>query len=325
MCKETHCSAWISLHSVGINAEGCVKDPAWISLVHHLLQSSQMGSAYINLPNKKLLCTDTIAQGKFGFIDLAIYQVYDDKKEVYVKRPILSESLLVEACIQKLVGDSLLKAGISLGAPPLVAIFALHDGSVCFAMEPVHHSITLNKCLDAATPCSIGSIIIDCLLQLCAILSHLHSQLGLNHRDLKPSNFLVREHDPVQKILVIDGVQITITSRYSLTMIDFGFACLGTSDKTEVSLGMVYSIEDCCPKEGRDLFLFLGMLYLDYHKKLPPTLLPLFESWIDVQLCAFMQKNREYSAQWLYFMAGNERISRFPSTPSRILQDLRAL
>jgi serine/threonine protein kinase len=328
MCGENRCSAWISLSSVGIAAEGCIKDPAFVSSVYPLISSSQQGKAYMNLPCKRLLYIETIAQGQFGYIDLAQYQVYDEKKEVYVKRPILHDNLLMEACIQKLVGESLVHAGFPLGAPPLISIFALQNGSVCFSMEPIRQAVTLNHFLDAATPYSIGPIIIDCLLQLCAMLSHLHADLGMNHRDLKPSNFLIREHQPIEKRLVIDGEQITILSRYSLTMIDFGFACLGPvrqPNGSDVSLSTVYSVEDCCPKEGRDLFIFLGMLYAEYHKKLPPTLLTLFESWIDLKLCAFMQKNQEYSMRWLYFMAGNERILRFPSTPLRILKDLQAL
>ena len=326
MCGEVHCNAWISLHSVGIPIEGCIKDPSWTQSVRTRLSSSQMGYAYINLPFKRLLCMDTIAQGQFGYIDLATYTVHDDKREVYVKRPILSDNLLMEACIQKLVGESLIRAGFPLGAPPLVSIFALNNGSICFAMEPIRHTVTLNKCLDAATPCTIGPIVIDCLVQLCAMLSHLHADLGMNHRDLKPSNFLIQEHAAKEKQLVIDGKPLTILSRYSLTMIDFGFACLGNTVSTsEVSLSTVYTMADCCPKEGRDLFLFLGILYLHYHTKLPPTLLSLFESWIDPKLCAFMQKNQEYSVRWLYFMAGSEGITRFPSTPLRIVQDLQAL
>jgi len=325
MCGKHHCSAWISLHSVGIATEGCIKDPAFISSIYPLLSSSQMGNAYINLPFKRLLYIDTITQGQFGFIDLAIYQDANDKKEVYVKRPILQEDLLMEACIQKLAHDSLARIGFPLGTPPVVSIFSLHNGSVCFAMDPIPHTITLDRFLHGSKQSNMDAIIIECLLQLCAMLSQLHHDLGMNHRDLKPSNFLIREHSPIEKKLIIDDIHLTILSRYSLTMIDFGFACLGQFTKTDISLSTVYSINDCCPKDGRDLFLFLGMLYAEYHTKLSPALRALFETWVDIKLCAFMQKNKEYSVQWLYFMAGNERILRFPSTPSRIIKDLQRL
>jgi serine/threonine protein kinase len=323
MCNETRCSSWISLHSLGIPTEGCLRNSAWVSSI--VLRSSQMGHCYINLPYQRLLCMESIAQGQFGTIDLAVYQVGDKKKEVYVKRPILQENLLVEACIQKLVGDSLKTVGFPLGAPPLVSIFALDNGSVCFAMDMIPGAITLDRFLHGIKPMNMDAIIIDCLLQLCAMLSHLHYVLGINHRDVKPSNFLIVEHEPRDKNLVIDGTLITIVSRYSLTMIDFGFACLGTGKKTDVALSTVYPPMDVCLKDGRDMFLFLGLLYLDIHTKLSPSLCRLFESWIDVMLCAFMRKNKEYSMQWLYFMAGNESILKFQSNPSRILRDLQAL
>jgi len=322
MCfQHNKCNTWISLHSVGIPAEGCSKDLSWVPPFH----SSQMGHAYINLPNKRLLCTDVIAHGQFGQIDVALYQTDKEKKEVYVKKPILTESLLHEACIQKLVGESLASVGFPLGAPPLVSIFSLCNGSVCFAMDPIPGAITLDRCLEAATVHEIPTIVIDCLLQLCGMLCYLHSHLGLNHRDLKPSNFLIREHDPMLKRFMVDGEPLEIYSRYSLTIIDFGFACIGTAEKTEVSLSTVYSTTDRCPKEGRDLFLFLGLLYLDFYAKLPLTLRELFEVWTDPNICAFMRKNKEYSMQWLYFMAGNERIQRFPCTPLRIVRDLMML
>ena len=320
MCGPERCSTWISLSSIGIHAEGCLKNPLWFPK----LVSSQTGYNYINLHNKRLLLTDIIAHGKFGNIDLAVYETDTLTKEVYVKRPILSENLFMEACIQKLVGDSLRVAGFPLGSPRVVSIFALQNGSVCFAMDTIKDAITLNQFLDIASVVDMPSIIIDCLLQLCAMLSHIHHHLGINHRDLKPSNFLITEHEPVLKHLLIDGKRLDIHSRYSLTIIDFGFACIGTVEppKTHVSLSTVYSAKDRCPKEGRDLFLFLGLLYLDYHQKLPPTLLMLFESWTDASICAFMRKNKQYSMEWLYFMAGNERVQRFPCSPARVVRDL---
>lgn len=320
MCNQNRCSAWISLHALGIPYEGCLKDPSWIKLP----PSSHVGHKYIYLPNQKLSCIDRVAQGQFGNIDLALYEYGNEKKEIYVKRPILSESLLYEACIQHLVSQSFSSVGFSLGAPPVVCIFSLKNGSVCFGMEQIAGACTLNHYLNNVKGHDITTVIVECLLQLCAMTWHLHG-LGINHRDLKPSNFLIVEHAPIVKRLIIDHEVIEVMICHSLTMIDFGFACLGSDDKTHLSLSSVYSRTDKCPKEGRDLFLFLGLLYLDYHKKLPPTLCRLFETWIDPNLCAFMRKDSVYSMQWLYFMAGNESIVKFQSHPLRILQDLRAL
>ena len=334
MCNmHSRCTTWLSLHSIGIDAEGCLKTPSWIPPFH----SSQVGSYYIYLPHKKLSCIDVIAHGQFGYIDVGVYELYGKKKEVYIKRPILPQNLTYEACIQKLVHESLASIGFPLGAPPVIDIFAL-NGSVCFAMEPIQGASTLNHYLD--TVADITVVLIDCLLQLCGMLSHIGSYLGINHRDLKPSNFLIVEHEPRMKRFAIETEGIAIASRYSLTMIDFGFACLGSSGSssvafgssiplkeelvTHISLSDVYPPGDLCPKEGRDLFLFLGLLYLDYHAKLPPTLCGLFESWLNPSLCRFMRKDKENSMQWLYFMAGNEGIQKFQS-PLRIFKDLQAL
>jgi serine/threonine protein kinase len=273
-----------------------------------------------------------IAHGQFGYIDVGIYELYGKKKEVYIKRPIVSQNLTYEACIQKLVHESLASIGFPLGSPPVIDIFAL-NGSVCFAMEPIQGASTLNHYLD--TVADITVVLIDCLLQLCGMLSHIGSHLGINHRDLKPSNFLIVEHEPRMKRFAIETESIMIASRHSLTMIDFGFACLGSSAVsvasgrsssavTHLSLSDVYPPGDLCPKEGRDLFLFLGLLYLDYHAKLPPTLCGLFESWLNPSLCRFMRKDKVHSMQWLYFMAGNESIQKFQS-PLRIFKDLQAL
>lgn len=84
MCKEKlKCNAWISLHSVGIEAEGCLKEPSWIPT----LKTSHIGYCYILLPNRSLTCVKVIANGQFGYIELGIYEVNYVKKDVYIKRP----------------------------------------------------------------------------------------------------------------------------------------------------------------------------------------------------------------------------------------------
>jgi hypothetical protein len=37
-----------------------------------------------------------------------------------------------------------------------------------------------------------------------------------------------------------------------------------------------------------------------------------------------MRKDKENSKKWLYFMAGNESIKKFNSSPYRIVKDLQA-
>jgi serine/threonine protein kinase len=333
MCiKEKKCRAWISLESMGIPEQGCLKNSDWLNSIsvpcnHKLFNQS----IYIDNPSEKLVCVKNVAHGKFGYIDQALYHTSSTADNVYVKRPIIpGKSLLYEACIQKLVGDNLSYIGFPTGAPQVLRIFRLRDNSICFAMEQIEKAITLDKYLESVDSSQITKIIIECILQLSAMVWYLDTTLGINHRDLKPSNFLITEHPPKQLILQIENEILEIESKYSLTFIDFGFSCLGSTETyiSDISLSTVYSKEDPCPKEGRDMYLFIAFLYVDFCDRLPQKLLDLFESWLHIpgsNIVAFLRKNKELSKKWIYFMAGNEKIKQFNSSPCKIVKDLQKL
>jgi serine/threonine protein kinase len=332
MCREKRCRAWISLESMGIPAQGCLRDSKWFNSIivpcHHSILNQ---TKYIDLPDRKLICVKNVAHGKFGFIDRAHYESQNKHSEVYVKRPILpGKSLLYEACIQKLVGENLSYIGFPTGAPQVLSTFRLKDESVCFAMEEIPGATTLDKYLESTNPNNISTVIIECLLQLSAMIWYLDTVLGINHRDLKPSNFLIVEHPPKQRILQIENEILEIESKYSLTFIDFGFSCLGSTETqiSDVSLSTVYSKKDPCPKEGRDMYLFLAFLYINFHTKLPEKLLSLFQYWLNVpgsNIISFMRKDKEFAQDWIYFIAGREDIKQFNSSPCRIVKDLQTL
>jgi serine/threonine protein kinase len=331
MCyNDKKCHAWISLESIGIPVNGCLKNTDWLNSIqipcsHSLLNQSM----YIDNPNETLLCIKNLAHGKFGYIDEALYQTSSYKKNVYVKRPIITgKSLLYEACIQKLVGENLSYIGFPTGAAKIQNIFRLKDNSICFSMEQFTNATTLNRFLDSVDNTRITKIIIESLLQLSAMVWYLDTTLGINHRDLKPSNFLITEHTPIERILQIDNNILEIESSYSLTFIDFGFSCLGSTEThiSDISLSTVYSKEDPCPKEGRDMYLFLAFMYVDFYDKFSQTLLNLFENWLHIpgsNIVGFLRRNKELSKKWIYFMAGNENIKQFNSSPSKIVKDLQ--
>ena len=335
MCiKNKKCCAWISLDSIGISPvpKGvCLRNNIVLhSLVISCSQPILDQLQYIKSPTESLRCINNVAHGAFGYIDSALYKTSDKSIEVYVKRPIIpGKSLLYEACIQKLVGDHLRSIGFPTGAARILSIFKLRDNSVCFAMEQIDNAMTLNKYLESTNINIISSVLIDCLLQLCAMVWYLDTTMGINHRDLKPSNFLIVEHEPITKILQIEHDIFEIKSKYSLTFIDFGFSCLGSTEThiSDISLSTVYSKFDPCPKEGRDMYLFLSLLYVDFHSKLPVKLLQLFESWINIHsnMTSFMRKDKESSKEWVYYIAGDIRIKKFNSSPYRIIKDLQAL
>jgi len=330
MCnKDKRCRAWISLSSLGIPVQGCLRDTTWLNTISIPCNQSILNpSLYIDSRDVKLQYIKNVAHGTFGYIDFAIFTNKDKRNGVYVKRPILAgKSLLYEACIQKLVYDNLAQIGFPTGAPKVLNIFKLKDNSVCFAMEEISGAVTLDKYLSSANITEFSKIIIDCILQLSAMLWHLDTILGINHRDLKPSNFLIIEHPPINKILQIDTDVFEIESKYSLTFIDFGFSCLGSTEThiSDISLSTVYSKLDPCPKEGRDMYLFLAFLYIDFYSKLPRKLIKLFESWLHVpgsNILNFMKKDKEISKKWIYFITGNEKITQFNSCVVRVVSDL---
>jgi serine/threonine protein kinase len=332
MCvKEKRCCAWISLNDIGISSDGCIRDSKWLNSISVPGNQSIFNeNLYIDLPDRKLTYLRTVSNGKFGSIDEVLYETKNKKQKLYAKKPLISgKSLIYEACIQKLVYEHLINIGFPTGAPKLVTIFQLRDGSVCFAMEQIDNAITFEEFLRSVPKNQLPGIIIDCLLQLCAMVWHLDCIVGINHRDLKPSNFLIVERNtPITKIINVENEILEISSKYDLTFIDFGFSCLGSTEThiTDISLSTVYSKTDPCPKEGRDMFLFLSFLYINYHSILPPKLLSLFESWLDVpgsKLCNFMRKDKESCKNWIYYLAGDERITQFHSKPIQIIKDLQ--
>lgn len=331
MCVgDVKCEAYVSLELVGIPAEGCLRDINWIENIriptYHSIFDPLL---YVDLPVKKLRCTMSIAQGKFGCIDLGTYETIDETEEVFIKRPLLSGlSLLEEACLQLLVWKSLAEIGFPTGAPKPVSIFRLRDNSVCFAMTQIKGAITLDKYLEQIPNELLTMVIVECLLQLCTMVWHLDVKIGINHRDLKPSNFLVVSHTPFRKIINVENEILEIESRLSLTFIDFGFSCLGSTKThiSDISLSTVYSKKDPCPKEGRDIYLFLSFLYIDYYEHLNPDMRQLLESWLEIpgsNICNFMRRGKEYAKQWIYFLTGSEAIKQFNSRPINIIRDLQ--
>jgi serine/threonine protein kinase len=85
--------------------------------------------------------------------------------------------------------------------------------------------------------------------QTAFILYTLQTSLSLNHRDLKVNNLIVRNGKPV--VLTIDSH--TIHTGLEVTLIDFGFACLGDCSGTLFQAGSWFPYSDICYKKGRDL------------------------------------------------------------------------
>ncbi len=341
MCiKNIKCRGYIYIDCIIYHLEGCIKDKSWLKSINIpcFLNKKSKSNFYIDTEHCKLILIETVSQGAFGFIDSAKLINGNIERDVYVKRPILTgdSSLLLEALFQKVVENIFIEMLIPTGTPTVLTIFKLKDNSICFAMEQIDKAETIDRFLDKIPSTEYTRFMIECIIQISSIVFILNDIIGINHRDLKPSNFLIRKSINNNKFITVpDTLSVSnlpkyeqITVNYSFILIDFGFACIGDilTQKTDVSLSTVYSVNDPCPKEGRDMFLFLGHLYLQYHSRFSNDLKNIFEKWLSFtpglyKLLLF--NDIKHSSNWLYFISGCENILNFRDcSPNKIFNDL---
>lgn len=327
--KQRQPPSFISLYSLGVLWEGSICDKGAVKniIIPHT-QSIMTPTLYIDLPTKKLRFLKNIAKGTFGSIDLAERIDINGTIQVFVKKPIISgKSLLHEACVQKIVRDNLDNGGFYKSTPDIYDIFRMTDNSVCFTMEIIPNSQTLEDILLCTNDHNAVSAIIQlCIIQICSIMSYINTHIGLDHRDLKPSNILLNYCLSTIKTYHIRDIHITIDTPFYISLIDFGFACIGcpSTGETTLSLGTVYDIHDPCPKRGRDMYLFLSCLYSKFHNKMPDNLKSLFEKWLNIGDSNITQFLKRYidCEQWIYFISGNPSIHKFNCTPHTVLGDI---
>jgi len=128
-------------------------------------------------------------------------------------------------------------------------------------------------------------IFLELLAQIAYILGHLQQELRLNHRDVKVNNLLVRRRSTP---LILDIGGVTIATVYEVTLIDFGFACVGCPaprpPMTVFQAGSWFPVGELCCKEGRDLaqLLYCIHCYYPFETYLPASLFAVVRSWLQV-------------------------------------------
>jgi len=285
---------------------------------------------YIQEPYKSLLWIQNLPGATFSRIELGLRTTRTSKTTVFVKRPLIpSKSLLFEACIQQQVHLSLVRAGFSRGAAAVYDVFQLKDKSICFSMEVFVSAVPLTILLQKGG--DITGLLLEVLLQLSAMLWYLAQDLGMNHRDLKPSNLMIETHAPKPLALRVRDRTLNLQSRYTVSLVDFGFSCIGNKETqaSDIAIGgEVYSLRDPCPKEGRDLYMFLAFLYADCRSRLAPELKRCFAKWLQDGSTRILDKIDKFGHDfdpWIYFITGSERIQKFDCCPGDVFEDLRRL
>ncbi len=313
---------------VGLIGSGCIRDPMFLASIQVPCSQNILNpNEYIHRPDRSLLMLQPLPGSTYSYIELGKRNTRADSTYAFIKRPLLAgRSLLYEACIQQIVKLSLNRGGFVKGAAAVYDIFKTTDHSVCFSMEIFQEAVPLTILLPTLT--AVTPVILELLLQLCAMLYHLAMDIGMNHRDLKPSNLMIEKRaEPVPLTLRVGSDVITLQSHYTISLIDFGFSCIGNQEtqKADLAIGNVYGIGDPCPKEGRDLYMFLAFLYSECGSKLAPDLKACFSAWLQDSTTGILKKidrmGHEFDP-WIYFITGSERIKKFGCGPTAVFRDL---
>lgn len=176
-----------------------------------------------------------------------------------IKRPKYPHThLRLEAAVQTVAYRALEAEGIHGAIPKVYDIFRYAD-EVRFSMEWIEGQSSYEYLYSQlGDPVQFEQTFFHILIQTAQILDILSSCLGLDHRDMKLDNLWVRK-PPGGVVYTIEGVRYTCP--FQVVLLDFGFACIGTSRRAmTVNLGNVIPDIDSCPKEGRDLYHILNRL-----------------------------------------------------------------
>jgi serine/threonine protein kinase len=126
---------------------------------------------------------------------------------------------------------------------------------------------------------------LEMMAQIAYILHVLQRDLRLNHRDVKVNNVLIRRR-PTAATLTIG--EESIVTNYEMTLIDFGFACVGCQPPrapvTTFQAGSWFPMGEICCKDGRDLaqLLYCIHCYFPLNEFLTPAVYEEVKRWLQI-------------------------------------------
>jgi serine/threonine protein kinase len=319
----------------GLEGKGCIADREWIEQIYVPCYASNTDSSLlIDLPNHKVKSVVKMEDGAHGVIEGGFRTLHDVTQRIFIKRSKkCGSSLLQEALVQKVVYRSLIRGGFPNGAPDVYDLIGMRDGTVCFTMEP-KAGIKLQELIESKNGFELSKLIIESLFIISAMVSHIVNDIGMNHRDLKPSNLIVIEREkPFEMSLKVDKIKVTIRSNFDICFVDFGFSCIGIEDGKgggSLKISREYEEDDPCPKEGRDMYMFLAFMYFYTHRKLQTGVQTLFEKWLNVDGCKMTDylkspttaKEVREVLDSIYTLCGEPQVKRMKTTPEKIIRDL---
>lgn len=145
----------------------------------------------------------------------------------------------------------------------------------------------LERTWSRTTPQENAVCFLEVVAQMACILYVLQRFLRLNHRDVKINNILVRRRIAgTAATLRLGGA--TISTQLELTLIDFGFACVGCPPPrppmSAFHASSYFTPHEMCCKVGRDLaqLIFCIHCYFPLHQYLPRDLYREVRGWLQI-------------------------------------------
>lgn len=157
--------------------------------------------------------------------------------------------------------------------------------SMSFCMSYVNGRILhtfIQKYWKPTTKAENSQSFLEILGQIAYILHHLQHTLRLNHRDVKINNIMIRRA-PQPITLTLESV--AMTTEYEITVIDFGFACVGNQELTTAfQAGSWFPMTDLCCKAGRDIaqLIYCIHCYFPMDEYLTPSLAAAVRQWMTI-------------------------------------------
>jgi serine/threonine protein kinase len=314
-----------SLEKIGIEGTYSIPQIPTIEIKTLCRYDQKQHTIFCSKQHRANLVLETkLDQGSFG----NIYHAKRNDVSVLLKQPRMAEiNLLQEAILQHLAHKTLEKEGMPWAVPAVYDVFWKGD-EIWFSMEMIR-GITIPDWFTHTTYGDMHCLFL--LAQLCLILATLEMHLNLDHRDLKFSNLLIKPEPCLIKVSIQDHTW-TLQSPFTVIVLDFGFACLGSEvvrGKPWVNLGDgVLPPMDPCPKEGRDMFhLLVSLLGIPiFREKISKSLHEKIDSWLSVGKKTYGTMARRWSTEnWSYLVSSQPNFAIPSCCPLAILKDILPL
>lgn len=284
---------------------------------HHRLQRKD------GVPIASFTKEKALAHGSYG----NLYLTVRDGQPVLLKQPRLPEMNLFQEGVLQCIAQRVAETNKMGWCIPKVYDIFWRQEKVWFSMDYVPGEGVLDWFAASTSPDRDFYLL---LAQVSLILLCLESQLGLDHRDLKVDNLLIKRQ-PCELQVSWKETTWTLQSPFTVVILDFGFACLGSKDlrgKPIVNLGDgILPPMDPCPKEGRDLFQLLTsfLRFPSFTQKISPSTLKRIDDWLSVGTKSYGTMARRWSTEnWTYLVASQRDFAIPSCCPLTLLKNLLA-